>query len=89
MELPPFERKPASRTSTGRTNRDAAAAAASIVAPNAAKRVRSGDVNFQGTETSGEQTKSSRSSRPPAQEREGTAEMRDRVATNLKDDFDR
>ena len=88
MELPPFERKPASRTSTGRTNRDSAAAAASIVAPNAAKRVRSGDVNFKGTETS-EQTKSSRSRRPPAQEREGTAEMRDRVATNLKDDFDR
>jgi hypothetical protein len=127
--VPDLERKPASRKSTGRTNRNAVAASTlPVAAPNAARRqgVKSDDVSFKGEQTkptaqgrvsgvssvtsnthservnacelfethrSDEDGALERSSRERlralSQPRENTAEMRERVAQNLKDDFDR
>lgn len=131
--VPVFERKPASRTSTGRTNRDAAAAstlpepardaaAASKLPepPDAARRVKSDDVSggttlktgvpgrvprvtsntprvnaceslvtHRGDEARVLERGSSEKLKALSQPRDSTAQMRERVAQNLKDDFDR
>jgi hypothetical protein len=116
--VPVFERKPASRTSTGRTNRDAAAASTlPVAAPNAARRVKSDDreetklsapgrvsrvtsntprvdaceslETHRGGEARVLERGSSERLRALSQPRESTAQMRERVAQNLKDDFDR
>lgn len=103
--LPAFARKASSRTSTGRTNREALEPAEPQHVHT--KRMHStpatgdGGANLDGelaatkdrrrsADSGGSSAISAHyNSRPIQTKREGTGQMRDRVAMDLKDDFDR
>jgi len=103
--LPAFERKTSSRASTGRTNRSSESdqsvsknrvvQSAHVVDVDAEGERATTEV---ASEVESEQEKCARSvagpalplpSRPPQPPREGTGQMRDRVAQDLKEDYDR